>query len=611
MQIELELLAPARNKSIGIAAIDCGADAVYIAGPSFGAREAAGNSVSDIRELADYAHRYSAKVYAVVNTIIYDDELEAVEKLLWELYNAGVDAFIVQDLGIFRMKRPPLPLFASTQTHIRTPQQAQFLSSLGFKRLILERQLSLAQIKEIRLSTTCDLEFFIHGAICVSYSGQCYLSQHLAGRSANRGACIQACRSDYDLVDSNGKVLVRNRPLLSLKDLNLSAHIPALIEAGITSFKIEGRLKNASYVKNVVKEYRHIINEFISSNPQYCKASAGEIRGGFTPDMEATFNRGYTSCFIDGRRDLWASSDGAKSMGEYLGDIESVKGNWITISHDKELKNGDGLAVVSPSGEITGFRADVCEGNRVRIKDTSALTKGMKVYRNLNTAFEKELENNMPKRLIEATINYSSKAGVTTFEAVSCRDKATFTFEDDNPQAEKPEQALETLSRQLSKNSGQYIFKLGNVGFDIIRFYPTSVLNGIRRQLAEALKEAALRRMEESKRIPADDMVTQAAAKYPEEHLSYLANCSNHLSKELYLKCGVQSVDPAYEIEAPEGVQVMRTKYCIKYELGLCHKHPDGRKKAASVREPLYLANRNYKLRLEFDCKNCEMIVIL
>jgi collagenase-like PrtC family protease len=611
MQIELELLAPARNKSIGIAAINCGADAVYIAGPSFGAREAAGNPISDIRELAEYAHKYSAKVYAVVNTIIYDDELKAAQKLLWELYNAGVDAFIVQDLGIFRIERPPLPLFASTQTNIRTPQQAKFLSSLGFKRLILERQLSLAQIKEIRRSTNCDLEFFIHGAICVSYSGQCYLSQRLASRSANRGACIQACRSDYDLVDSKGKVLVRNRPLLSLKDLNLSAHIPALIEAGITSFKIEGRLKNTSYVKNVVKEYRLIIDEYISSNPHYCKASAGDIIGGFVPDMEATFNRGYTSCFIDGKRDLWASSDGAKSMGEYLGEIESVKGNWITISTYKELKNGDGLAVVSPPGEITGFRADVCEDNRVRIKEASALNKGMKVYRNLNTAFEKELENNMPKRLIGATINYSSKAGVSTFEAVSCRDKATFTFEDNNPQAEKPKQALKTLSRQLSKSSGQYIFALGNVDFDIIRFYPTSVLNGVRRHLAETLEEAVLRRMEGSRRMPTDNMVTRAAAKSPEEHLSYLANCSNHLSKELYLKCGVKSVDPAYEIEAPEGVQVMRTKYCIKYELGLCHKHPDGRKNAATFREPLYLANRNYKLRLEFDCKSCEMIVNL
>lgn len=611
MQVELELLAPARNKSIGIAAIDCGADAVYIAGPSFGAREAAGNPVSDIRELAEYAHKYSAKVYAVVNTILYDDELEAARRLLWELYDAGVDAFIVQDPAIFRMERPPLPLFASTQTHIRTPQQAQFLSSLGFKRLILERQLSLAQIREIRRSTSCDLEFFVHGALCLSYSGQCYLSQRLANRSANRGACIQACRSDYDLVDSRGKVLVRNRPLLSLKDLNLSAHIPALIEAGITSFKIEGRLKNASYVKNVVREYRRIIDEFISSHPDYVKASAGEIYGGFVPDTEATFNRGYTSCFIEGKRGQWASFDGAKSMGEYLGEIESVKGNRIIISTDKELKNGDGLAVISPLGEITGFRADICEGNHVRIKEASVLSKGMKVYRNLNTAFEKELERNMPKRLIEATISSSSKAGMTTFEAVSCRDKATFAFEDVNPPAQRPEKALETLSRQLSKSSGQYVFTLGNVDCDIIRFYPVSVLNGIRRQLAEALEEAALKRMEQSRKISPEDMVYRAVTKIPEEHLTYRANCSNHLSRELYLECGAKSVAPAYEIEVPEGVDVMRTKYCIKYELGLCRKHQDSGKSTIAFREPLFLANRNYKLRLEFDCKNCEMIVNL
>ena len=544
MQIELELLAPARNKSIGIAAIDCGADAVYIPGPSFGAREAAGNSVSEIQELAEYAHKYSAKVYATVNTILFDNELETARKLLWELYDAGVDAFIVQDPAILRMERPPLPLFASTQTHIRTPRQAQFLSSLGFKRLILERQLSLAQIREIRRSASCDLEFFVHGALCLSYSGQCYLSQRLANRSANRGACIQACRSDYDLVDSRGKLLVKSRPLLSLKDLNLSAHIPALIEAGITSFKIEGRLKNASYVKNVVREYRRIIDVFISSHPNYVKASSGEIYGGFVPDTEATFNRGYTSCFIEGKRGQWASFDGAKSMGEYLGEIESVKGNRIIISTDKELKNGDGLAVISPSGEITGFRADVCEGNRVSIKEASALSKGMKVYRNLNTAFEKELERNMPKRLIEATISYNSQAGVTTFEAVSCRDKATFTFEDDNPPARRPEKALETLSRQLSKSAGQYVFTLGNVNCDITRFYPASVLNGIRRQLAEALEKAALERMDQSRKISPENVVNRAVTKISEEHLTYLAN-------------------------------------------------------------------GNYKLRLEFDCKNCEMIVNL
>ena len=609
MQLELELLAPARNKDIGTAAIDCGADAVYIAGPSFGAREAAGNPVSEIGQLADYAHKYSAKVYAVVNTILFDDELEAAGKLLWELYHAGVDAFIVQDLAIARMDRPPLPLFASTQTHIRTPQQAQFLSSLGFKRLILERQLSLAQIKEIRRSTTCDLEFFVHGALCLSYSGQCYLSQRLAGRSANRGACIQACRSDYDLVDSNGKVLVKNRPLLSLKDLNLSEYIGELIEAGITSFKIEGRLKNASYVKNVVREYRRIIDQFISSHPNYGKASAGEIYGGFIPDVNATFNRGYTSCFIEGKRGLWASSDGTKSMGEYIGEIFSVKGDWISISTDKELNNGDGLAVISPSGEIKGFRAEVCEGNRVRIKEASGLRKGMKVYRNLNTAFEKELEKNMPERWIKATISCTSKAGVTTFEAVSSQDRAILTFDDDNPPAQKPEKALETLSRQLSKSSGEYIFTLGDVECDIIRFYPASALNGIRRQLAELLKEAALSRMAEGRNIDPDEMVARNVAKYPERHLTYLANCSNQLSRELYLESGVQSVDPAYEIEVPEGVDLMRTKHCIKYELGLCHKNPE--KSVADFREPLYLANRNYKLRLEFDCKNCEMIVNL
>ena len=326
MQLALELLAPAKNKDIGIAAVSCGADAVYMAGPSFGAREAAGNTMDDVAETVRYAHRFGAKVYLTVNTILYDNELAEAEVLIREAVRAGVDALIVQDLAVLKMDIPPIPLFASTQCDIRTPEKARLLESLGFVRLILARELSLEQIRSIRSAVLCDLEFFVHGALCVSYSGQCYLSRRLTGRSANRGACAQACRSLYDLEDGDGKVLQRGVSLLSLKDLRLDGRIPDLVAAGITSFKIEGRLKNASYVKNVVRHYSDRLDEFIAAHPEsYRRASYGKLYGGFKPDVDATFNRGYTEFNIDGVRGDWNSADAARSTGEYLGTVSGLR----------------------------------------------------------------------------------------------------------------------------------------------------------------------------------------------------------------------------------------------------------------------------------------------
>ena len=335
MQIELELLAPAKNKSIGIAAIDCGADAVYIAGPKFGAREAAGNSISDIAELVDYAHKFGAKVFMVVNTILYEDELQQARETIIEAHRIGCDAIIVQDLSILEMDLPPIELYASTQTNIRTVQQARFLESLGFSRLILARELSLQQIAQIKDAVNVPIETFIHGALCVSYSGQCYMSQKITGRSANRGCCAQACRNNYTLIDSTGKEVrysngtpvAKDAPILSLKDFNLSGHIPELVEAGVTSFKIEGRLKNESYIKNTVLLYRRKIDEFLESNPKYCRASYGRCTGGFTPDPAATFNRDYTTLFIEGKRGKWNSSNGAKYLGEFIGTVGSCGTN--------------------------------------------------------------------------------------------------------------------------------------------------------------------------------------------------------------------------------------------------------------------------------------------
>ena len=644
--MQLELLAPAGNKDIGIAAIDCGADAVYIAGPRFGARQAAGNPVAEIGLLARYAHRYNARVYAVVNTILFDEELEAARAQMWELAEAGVDAFIIQDLGLLKLDLPPLPLFASTQTVIRTPEEARRMESLGFRRLILERQISLDEIRAIRAAVRCDLEFFVHGALCVSYSGQCYLSHALTGRSANRGACIQACRSLYNLVDADGRVLLHDRSLLSLKDFRLDERLGDLIGAGISSFKIEGRLKNASYVKNVVRHYRAQLDAWMAAHPGYTHASAGTPVGGFTPELDATFNRGYTTAFLDGRGGAWNSVDAAKSLGAYLGTIRAVEGDWIVIDTQRKLAAGDGLAFVSRSGELSGMRVESvaadsvagreASGQRVRLKTTAGRYRGEKVYRNLDVAFERELERNMPRRLIDAVIDYRTAAGETVFtarladsEAVSGDGVETALAaksqhisklsakveisEAAGEVARNPETALESLRNQLSKITEPYRFTLGTVEADTVYFYPAAFLNGIRRDLAAKFTAAwapagsGVLLRSDKKILASQAPLAVASAKA----LDYRANCANHLAREVLTELGAETVAPAYELEAPRGAEVMRSRYCIKYELGLCPKHQSKAFAARDIREPLYLENNGRRLQLKFDCKNCEMVVIL
>ncbi|MBR4661007.1 MAG: U32 family peptidase [Bacteroidales bacterium] len=600
--MQLELLAPARNSDIGIAAVDCGADAVYIAGPAFGARAAAGNDVSDIERLCAYAHRLGVRIYATVNTIIYEDEVASAEKLLRDLYEAGVDAFIIQDAGILRMNRPPVPLHASTQMAIRTAEDAARLCRFGFERLILERQLSLEEIRAIRQATDCELEFFVHGALCVSYSGNCYLSQYLAGRSANRGACIQACRGRYDLVDADGKVLLRDRSLLSMKDLRLDGRISDLVDAGISSFKIEGRLKNAAYVKNVVRHYRNVIDSYLKDHPEHSRASFGTVEGGFTPDIEAVFNRGYTQAWIDGcRKDGWMSADAAKSLGEFLGKIASIQGNSITVDTEKAVSNGDGLAFVGPDGQIDGQRADLVEGRRIRIKDASGLRPGQKVYRNYSQRLEREIESNMPRRLLMAEVSYSTHGGRTVFEA-RCENGCTAVIEEQevHPVADKPQRATDTLRSQIEKVSSCVRFRLVDTHADQVYFYPASYLNDIRRRLAAALEEQTEKSYKRHEPRPEAADIPAFAPR-----LTYLANCANPLAESLYRENGAAQVAPAYELRPVEDADLMRMRYCIRYEAGLCPKqHP-----AAKVHLPLYLVNRGYRLRLDFDCARCEMTV--
>ncbi len=639
MQIELELLAPAKNKSIGIAAINCGADAVYIAGPKFGAREAAGNSISDIAELVSHAHKFGAKVFMVVNTILYEEELPQVKETIQQAYEIGCDAIIVQDLSLLEMELPPIELYASTQTNIRTVEQARFLESLGFSRLILARELSLQQIAAIKEATNVPLESFIHGALCVSYSGQCYLSQKITGRSANRGCCAQACRSNYTLIDSTGKEvksptgapLVKDTPILSLKDFNLSNHIPELVKAGITSFKIEGRLKNESYIKNVVLLYRRKIDEFISQNPQYCRASFGRCIGGFEPNAKATFNRDYTTLFIDGKRGKWHSKDGAKYLGEFIGTVTGTGTNKYGQLHfiykaantNISINNGDGLCFVTPKGEILGARANTCNGSMVATTEKLSVAANSKLYRNYNILFEKELEKNPPRRTIMVNLqmiqdgeNYIIQAkteeGITT----------TYTIEGGADIAQNSSLAIENIKKQLGKSAGIFTFTVTGVNVSEAPFFAASTLNGIRREIAIQLEKAIQKHTTACKESASRQFLKNKAAanRLPaSQKLTYLANCSNSLSKKVYKSLGAIEIAPAYELQQQPQAELMRTKYCIKYELGLCPNfktkwaqdkgYKDNLEKI-SFTEPLYLLNGKNKLELKFDCRNCEMLVI-
>ena len=496
----LEILAPARDAEIGIAAVRCGADAVYIAGPKFGARYAAGNDFADIERLCSYAHRFGARIYLTLNTILYDSELEEAREAIRAAATAGVDAIIVQDLAVASLARETgagIPLHASTQCAIRTPERAALLERLGFTRLILERQLSLDEVRAIRAATAAELEFFVHGALCVSYSGNCYLSEAIAGRSANRGECVQACRSLYDLTDASGKVLVKNKALLSLKDYNLLHRMEDLAEAGVCSFKIEGRLKSISYVKNIVRQYSLALDSLIEKYPEkYCRASFGKVSGGFTPAPDKTFNRGYTPLYIDGKRGKWSSMDAPTSLGEKVGVVGAVRrGSSMTITlrsipDDMRLENGDGFAFVGADGSVTGFRGDICRGKEIVCKRIEGLSQGMTLWRNTSIAFERELEKNMPERLIDATVDVSVGAESVVFTAVS-EDGRKVSVTENISSAEKAqnkERMLAMTEGQLSKKSGDYIFRVGRIDTqEALPILSASFLNGVRRTLAEKL----------------------------------------------------------------------------------------------------------------------------
>lgn len=685
----LELLAPARNADIGIAAIDCGADAVYIAGPAFGARQAAGNSMEDIRRLTEYAHRFGARIFLTLNTILFDNELAEAERLLAEAKDAGVDAIIAQDLAVWELT--DLPVHASTQCAIRTPEKARLYEGIGASRLVLEREMSLDQIRAIRSSVNCELEFFVHGALCVCYSGQCYMSERIAGRSANRGECIQACRSLYDLVDEDGNVLVRNKALLSLKDYNLKDRLQDLADAGICSLKIEGRLKNISYVRNAVRAYSLALDELVAANPEKLRrVSFGRSEGGFTPDLAKTFNRGYTQLFLDGKRSgNWSSMDAPKSIGEEVGTVVSIAPMRQNYSNGKRLseenititlrmknpgdrlQNGDGFSFLSKGrGEIVGFRGDVCQGNRITCRNVTGLYPGAKLYRNLSNAFEKELESNLPVRTIPVSVDISViVVPVTSTSSGTEEDRSpslpkrlsepTYSLkinavsqdgrsvklerEAGHNAAENPERMRGMFATQISKATGIYSFTLRSLEVETpdgsLPFLPTSALNAIRRGLAAALEEMpcwaipllvnqASSRTENAEYPVLEPDVLSQVQDIQEttsngSHLSYKANIANHIARKIYMSLGASRTDDAFEISHRPDAELMRTKYCIRYELGLCPVHQAGRQHGranhtsgmvnppipSSRKTNLYLTNNGKRYHLAFDCANCEMVV--
>ena len=591
----LELLAPAKNLECGIAAVDHGADAVYIGAARFGARVAAGNSVDDIRQLCEYAHQYGVKVYVTVNTIIFDNELEATRQLIEQLKEAGVDAILVQDMGLLKMKLPPIALHASTQTDNRTVEKVKWLRSLGFRRIVLARELSVDEINAIHQQVPdVELEVFVHGALCVSYSGQCYASQCLFGRSANRGACAQICRMKYDLLDADGNEIEHQRYLLSLKDLNQYAHLEELIQAGACSFKIEGRLKDITYVKNVVAAYSQQLDAIIAKHPQeYCRASQGHCTYSFTPNLKKTFNRGFTTYFLHGRQPDIFSPDTPKAMGEFVGTVKELRRDSFNVAGTAAFANGDGLCFINRDGELEGFRVNRAEGNRLFPQQMPKnLRPGLALYRNNDMEFERQLARQSSVRKIPMTFSLKETANGFSLTALD----VTIEITCEHQAAEKSPR--ENIIRQLSKLGGTpYECSGVELAEDFNWFIPSSVLADMRRQWVEQITG-----IKRSSTATEEIGYTGSHESAPLYDYPYLYNISNQQAQQFY---GAKSLT-AYELKPANG-PLMQCRHCLRYALGYCVKN-GGRK--PQWKEPLSLRLGDGRtFRLEFDCKHCQMNV--
>jgi 23S rRNA 5-hydroxycytidine C2501 synthase len=603
LQKRLELLAPARTADSGIVAINFGADAVYIGAPAFSARAAAGNSVDDIARLSTYAHRFHAKVFVALNTILFDHELDSAQTLIRQLHEAGADALIVQDMGILKMNLPPIELHASTQTNNYSLERIQFLENAGFQRIVLARELTLQQIKEIRTETTVELESFVHGALCVSLSGQCYMSEAQGGRSGNRGVCAQPCRKLYDLVDADGRIIQKQKHLLSLKDLNLSDYLADMALAGITSFKIEGRLKDDSYLKNITAYYRRRLDAFLENNHDYRKASSGKVYFDFVPDPAKTFSRGTSNYFLQGRSADIVSSDTPKSAGEYIGTVDRCHGKILKISSEKSLNNNDGLCFFNSEGKLEGAKVNIAQGNSITLAEEVALQTDTKIYRNYDHAFTELLKNSRTTRKIPVNIQVSAvEEGLRLI--ISCDEGISYqsVFPVEKTVARQSEKAVETLQVQLSK-SGDTVFEVGNVSVDWIEalFLPVSQINQIRRSFLDAYLQFRI-----EQRNSNTPFIHHTNAELPFKQVSFSENVANRLAEEFYREHGAVDIEPAMEVtKISHGKRLMTMKHCLKYQLGYCPKEKDHNQ--APFKEPLFLIDGNRKFRLEFDCLECRM----
>ena len=631
----LELLAPARDADIGIEAVIHGADAVYIGGPSFGARAAADNSVQDIARLTQYAHRFNSRIFVTLNTILRDDELEPARKLAWKLYEAGVDALIIQDMGLLEIDLPPIQLHASTQTDIRTPEKARFMQDCGLSQIVLARELTLEQIATIDAALgprdatgRAALEFFIHGALCVAYSGLCYISHAHTGRSANRGDCSQACRLPYEVKDSQGRIVAHDKHVLSMKDNNQSDNLRALIDAGIRSFKIEGRYKDMAYVKNITAHYRLLLDEILEERPALARSSSGHSSFTFTPDPNQNFNREFTDYFVQGRKDDIGAFDTPKNPGQPIGSVSKIRHDHLELTADNtdiQLNNGDGLCYYDLQKTLVGLQINRAEATaqpgvwKLWPKDPMSSFKDLRaevqVNRNRDMQWTRTLDKKSAERLINVYMALSEKNGDDghglRLELMDADGNSGSAALDGPFQIANDPVQSETKLREGLQRLGDTIFKAVSVELSLSQpwFVPASQLNGLRRAAVEALETA---RTNAWHRLPRATPVSPPAP-YPEDSLSYLANVFNQQARDFYAKHGVQVIDAAYESHEEAGeVSLMITKHCVRFSLNLCPKQAKGVTGVqGTVRaEPLQLINGKEKLTLRFDCKPCEMHVM-
>lgn len=602
-QRPIELLAPAKNLECGIEAINHGADAVYIGAPRFGARAAAGNSLADIEALVQYAHLYNVRIYVTVNTILRDDELKETEAMIWDLYRVGVDALIVQDMGLTQLNLPPIPLHASTQMDNRTVEKVRFLADAGFRQVVLARELSVNEIS--RIHAACPdtlLEVFIHGALCVSYSGQCYVSEACFGRSANRGECAQFCRLQFDMTDADGKVIEKGKHLLSLKDMNQSDNLEELLDAGASSLKIEGRLKDVSYVKNVTAYYRQKLDALFKRRKEYVRASSGSVKLAFRPQLDKSFSRGFTDYFAHGRNPGIFSFNTPKSLGEEVGTVKEIRGNYLTVAGVKAFSNGDGLCFLDAQGRLQGFRVNRVENNKLFPQEMPRIKPKTVLYRNFDQEFDRIMQKKSAERKLAVDVSLAeNNFGFTLTICDEDGNSVSMALSKNKELARTPQH--DNLINQLGK-LGNTPFVPRNIDVDLSEnwFIPSSELAELRRATVEKL--LSLHRINyhrELWRMP------ETEHPYPQKELTYLGNVMNKEAAAFYQKHGVEKIAPAFEVEHPEGAALMFCKHCLRYSMGWCPVH---HKVKSPYREPYYLVSGDgKKFRLQFDCKNCQMKV--